>query len=67
MKSVRALIIIVAGVLCLAWTILTWPGSQSGGEFYAYPVTASLLGFWAIGWAVVLIPTMLILRKIRKR
>jgi hypothetical protein len=63
MRPLQILILLIGLSLCAAWTLLTWPGSSSHGHFYAFPVTLPLFGFWAAGWAVILIPTIYILRK----
>jgi hypothetical protein len=66
MKPLCVLVVIASLVLCVLWTFMIWPGSRSGGQFYAYPVSAPLVGFWAAGWVVILLPTYFILKKLRK-
>jgi hypothetical protein len=67
MKPAQLLVVFVALALCLAWMLITWPGSSSRGEFYAYPVTLPLFAFWALGWIVILVPTRYLIRKLRKK
>jgi hypothetical protein len=67
MVRLQILILLIALSLCAAWTFLTWPGSSSHGHFHAYPMTLPLFGFWAAGWAVVLIPTIVVLTKTKKK
>jgi hypothetical protein len=67
MRPLQKLILLIALSLCMAWTFLTWSGSSSHGQFHAYSVTCPLVGFWAAGWAVILIPTIFILRRTKKK
>lgn len=63
---IEQIVVLLLGLsLCVFWSLLTWPGSNTDGKFYPYPVTAPLVGFWAIGWVVVLTATFFIL-KMRK-
>jgi len=54
-------------LLCALWVYFTRAGSSSGGHFYAYPVNEREIGFWAIGWVVILVPTFLLIKKLRKK
>jgi hypothetical protein len=67
MLRLQILILLIALSLCAAWTFLTWPGSSSQGHFHACPVRLPLFGFWAAGWAVILIPTIVVLTKTKKK
>lgn len=66
MRPLQIVILVIGLSLCAAWTFLTWPGSSSRGHFYPYPVTLPLFGFWVVGWTVILIATVIILRKTKK-
>jgi hypothetical protein len=58
----QILVMLIALLLCVGWALLTWPGSSSHGQFYAYPASLPLFTFWALGWSVVFVPTFFILR-----
>ena len=60
----KVLTTICALLLCLAWTFAIWPGSNAGGDLYAYPISVTLVGFWVLGWAVILVSTSMIVRKL---
>ncbi len=67
MKPLQILVLFVALLLCLLFTLVTWPGSSTHGHFYPYPVDLALFRVWAIAWVAILTPTVLLLRRIRKR
>ena len=62
----RAVVLVISILLCLIWVRGTWPGSNTGGKFYAYPITPPLVAIWIAGCTVIMVIAYFLLRKKRK-
>jgi hypothetical protein len=67
MNLKQVLFLTLGIVLCIFWVFIITPGSRTGGEFYPWPVDDRLVGVWVIGWCVILVPILWILRKPGKK
>ena len=70
MKTAKVVAVFIWLLICFLWMFLTWPGSSGHGQFYPYPVTIQLFGFWAIGWCLaglVILLVLKILKILKKR
>ena len=64
---IRITILLVGLSLCVVWPLIITPGSESNGHFYSFPINGRIVGVWVIGWCVILLPTLWLWRRLKRK